>query len=690
MRVFVVAAALALSAQESPITRVVNLIEELKTRIEEDGKSEELLWNRYACWCENMTKKKADTIHETRREINQAMQKVLRNKSVSAQKQHQIELAEKAIQDAQDAIAQAVNLRTKAKADYDKKKADAAETLEALQRAIKALSGAGTKTAFLQSPEMVSLKKRLSTLMVTGSFNDKQMALVSQIVVPDHIKGRDKADTYAPQSETIQGILKDMYSQFAQDVQEADVEEAKQNKDHEEFVQDQNDTIALNQKRKERFQNRKAEADATAAEATALHSDKTDQLTHDTDFFAATKKACEAKKAEYDTRSNLRSEELDGIKEALKLLKKNRSLFNSSIKPGQETVSFIQVSTPRNSAFNVLKRYAKEVKSLRLAAIAANVKVSDRKFASVLKAIDEMFETLAAEERKDFQDRDWCLKTQHQRNEDKKNFTFLADKAQDQANFLQRKVDTNTATIEQCTTDKAAAKRTREELLQQRTSENSAFLKAKDEDEQAVAVLKEVIHHLSKFYKKNEVDTGKLEEMNLVQEPEFDVSEEQAPDATLSHHGNRSKESKGIISTLTMIKTDLENEIKAGIQNEADNQSEYEAQDKDLADLMANLKAQIAELENTNSELRDEKASQEETRDNNNTNAKDEQELIDGDKAKCDQLVNTFEQRRDKRALEKQGLEQARDFLAAAPDVSLLTTPEEKFATMNFRNIAPH
>jgi len=683
-------ASLVLAAQDSPITRVVNLIEELQSRIEADGKQEELLWNRYACWCENMTKKKADTIHETRREINQAMRKVLKNKSIAATKKHQIEKAEKAIQDAEDAIAQAVNLRNNAKTEYDAKKADAAETLEALQRAIKALQGAGTKTAFLQSPELAALKSRLSTLMVGGTMSEKQMSLAAQIVVPDHIKGRDKADTYSPQSATIQGILKDMYSQFAQDVQEADVEEAKQNKDHEEFVADQNSTIALEQKKKERYEVRKAEAEATEAEATALHTDKTEQLEHDSEFFSTTKKACEEKKEEYDTRESLRTEELQGIEEALKLLKKNRGLFSSAIKPGQETVSFLQMTSPRMAAFRALRDGAQATKSLRLAALAANVKMSDRKFTAVLKAIDDMFKTLDEEERKDFQDREWCQTTQHQRTEDKKNFLFLSEKAQDQANYLQRKIDTNKDEISQCTKDKAAANNTRDELLDQRTAENSEFLEAKDEDEQAVEVLRQVIGHLSKFYKKNEVKTGKLEEMNLAQEPEFEVSEEQAPDATLSDKGNRSKESKGIISTLTMIKTDLENEIKSGIQNEAQAQTEYEAQDKDLRELIANLKAQIVELEEANSELSQKKNEQETTRDNNKTNAGDEQELIDGDQPRCDQLVNTFEQRREKRALEKQGLTQARDFLSAAPDVSLLTTTQDKFAAMTFRNIQPH
>jgi len=51
--------ALGLEAKKNPITKVIELIEELRDKTIADGKAEELVYNRMACWCEATTKSKA-------------------------------------------------------------------------------------------------------------------------------------------------------------------------------------------------------------------------------------------------------------------------------------------------------------------------------------------------------------------------------------------------------------------------------------------------------------------------------------------------------------------------------------------------------------------------------------------------------------------------------------------------------
>ena len=38
--------------RDSPVAKVVELIEELKAKIETDGAMEQKLYDKYACWCE--------------------------------------------------------------------------------------------------------------------------------------------------------------------------------------------------------------------------------------------------------------------------------------------------------------------------------------------------------------------------------------------------------------------------------------------------------------------------------------------------------------------------------------------------------------------------------------------------------------------------------------------------------------
>merc|ERR1711957_206061 len=87
---------------------------------------------------------------------------------------------------------------------------------------------------------------------------------------------------------------------------------------------------------------------------------------------------------------------------------------------------------------------------------------------------------------------------------------------------------------------------------------------------------------LSKFYKKAKVEMGPLQGgvKSLLQQPEFDVSADQAPDTVFSGKGKRKDESKGILQILQMIMEDLDDEIKNSMKAEESAQLEYEEQVK--------------------------------------------------------------------------------------------------------------
>merc|ERR1719353_2083884 len=93
----------------------------------------------------------------------------------------------------------------------------------------------------------------------------------------------------------------------------------------------------------------------------------------------------------------------------------------------------------------------------------------------------------------------------------------------------------------------------------------------------------------------------------LVQEPVFEVSADQAPDATFTSAGKSSGESKGIVSIMTMIKEDLEDEIANGVKDEGETQTKFEEQMGDANKLLEDLRAKKTNLEqsisDTNTEI---------------------------------------------------------------------------------------
>merc|ERR1712176_729255 len=158
----------------------------------------------------------------------------------------------------------------------------------------------------------------------------------------------------------------------------------------------------------------KADAESLLADTTQSYDDTEDQKEADIEFFDETKKACTAKNEEWVIRKNLREEEIAGMKEALKILTTDeaREMFAKAIKPGKETF-FLQTasesSAPVQHAYAVLKKQATKTHSLRLAQLAASVKLAKSgHFDKVIASIDKIIQNLKDEEAADIQKRDEC------------------------------------------------------------------------------------------------------------------------------------------------------------------------------------------------------------------------------------------------------------------------------------------
>merc|ERR1719146_73411 len=223
-------------------------------------------------------------------------------------------------------------------------------------------------------------------------------------------------------------------------------------------------------------------------------------------------------------------------------------------------------------AYGVLKEQARKAHSLRLAALAATVRTGAvGHFDVVIKEIDKMIQVLKDEEREDIKQRDWCKKQYFENSEEKAELKWLIKNNEAMITKLDDLIAKLTETLEDTEKEIEATKEQMAKMTEERTDENDAFKSAKKDDEDAIALLEQAIEALSAYYKKNKIEMGSIQgSVKLLQEPEFEVSKWQAPDATFSDKGKRKNESKGIISILTMLKEDLEDEIKNGIKDEAD------------------------------------------------------------------------------------------------------------------------
>merc|ERR1711972_1104978 len=76
----VVFASVGASSVGSPVEKVVKLLTTLKAAAESDGKAEQQIYDKYACWCEKTSKRKADDIVAAQEDLRALGQRILKLK----------------------------------------------------------------------------------------------------------------------------------------------------------------------------------------------------------------------------------------------------------------------------------------------------------------------------------------------------------------------------------------------------------------------------------------------------------------------------------------------------------------------------------------------------------------------------------------------------------------------------------
>jgi hypothetical protein len=681
-RCFAVAASLAAAAAAGrdevagPLEKVVNLLKDLKAQIDGDAKVEEKMYNKYACWCEEASQKKATAIEASQGQLKEAGQTILQLKGEIATLDAEMKRLDKQMEENQAAQDEATELRRRSNEEYLALTAETKQAMVALEKAVAVLIKGATATgegeALLQQGAGRALVQTVvESLPRAATVPEGQMALLSEFL--------DGRASYTPQSMTVQGILKDMYTTFAGDVEKATLQEADENRKFEDFIATSITQLNEDQALKMEKEDLKASKEASLAEESQLYDDTYAQMKADEGFFDTAVSSCEAKHQQWTLRKNARTQELAGIIKAIDMLSTDsaRELFAAAIKPGKETSvapSFLQSSQgePALQAYDALKSRAAGAKSLRLASLAVRVRESKAgHFDAVLEEIDRMIQVLKEEETADIAKRDQCKE-----EITKSNSTILQLEWEIKCNNA--KIDKLTRKMEEIDTEKQqtldeikSLNAFMKEIEDQRRSEHDDFLSAKEKDLKAIALLVKVRNTFSHYYQNHSIAMGPIQggvkDLGFVQrQPSFERSEFDAPDVKFSHKGSHKNEAKGIIGILTMVAEDLGDEISNAMKQEEEAQLAFEDQMKASKTLKKKAGAKVTMLEGMHAGAGEEKAAEITTKEENHALLKNERGYLDGITPDCDWVFKSFLERDAKRAAEMQGLTQAKQFLSGA------------------------
>lgn len=281
---------------------------------------------------------------------------------------------------------------------------------------------------------------------------------------------------------------------------------------------------------------------------------------------------------------------------------------------------------------------------------------------------------LTQEGQDDVEKRDQCKEEYLKIESSVKNITWLIKNNDAKITRLEALIELREKQKQETLDQIAATNQYKIDLTAERTASNQQFTSDKAADQDNLDALMDARDLLTSYYRNHSIDMGPIQgsvkALAFAQQgPDFEISADQAPDVDFSGKGKRKNESKDIVSILTMIIEDIDDEIKNDMKAEEEAQLEYEALIAEADKLLDTLNKKKISLINAIAQRSGEKTDEETLRTNNKADLKDERDYKDSITNDCDFIIRTFEKRAAARTAEYDGLSGAKEFLVG------MTTP---------------
>merc|ERR1719181_1695775 len=535
------------------------------------------------------------------------------------------------------------------------------------QKAIDAsMEKSGVRPAATEEAAMLSVAAGLRSALRAYNSVSLKMADVGEIksflsnpsasLVTMSQHANPATQTYNAQSTVIQGILSQMKDDFEKELGTSAEEEAAAQEAHDKLMETKRADLALLEATLTKTKKSQGEDTMQLAEDKEERAETQKQLKADEKFFDETKASCSAKAEQWSGRSRSRTEELAAIDEAISILTspEAKATFANSTSTFFLQTKAVENGPKRVAAFNILKKVAQNSHSLRLASLASTVSTTGH-FDKVIKDIDLMIANLRAEEKADIEHRDWCESEQKSaefKNEnlqyDQEQLTQKIDRAEGQRVKLEEEVA-------KTQTEKNETLTAMAEALATRNSENKAFKQALKDDSAAVGLISQAIEVLSGYY-------------SLIQkkQPEYKSNPDTPPEIMEGEYGGRKSEGGGIIAILSMIKEDIEKEMKVASEEEADALKAYQELNADSQATVDALDAKIVSLGQDIAGKMKAIAEFESVKQNKADSESATDTFLEDLGPNCDWVDKYFDSRMEKRKVEMDGLQEAKAILAGA------------------------
>jgi hypothetical protein len=590
----------------TPIAKVITLIEDMKTDVEEDGKAEATEYDKFACFCKDTTleksdsvKKGTDSIHELSADIaDKTAQKSEDKEELKERKKDQESMAA----DLQSTVVRCA----KEKAEYEAEAADLSKAINSLKDAIKALKDSKPES-FLAIRE--SLVKTLAMAEVMNKVSAPHHKAVASFI--QHGAKVDPSDPeYKFHSDDIIDVCEELLVEYTENKKDLDEEYAKTSKACVDTIASLKKKLEANKDAMDSLEEsiQKLTTEIAQARKDLISADA--QLKDDELYLTDLKARCEARAHDYDQRSSMRNDELTAINEALTILtkdvKKRADEVNVraalvqkgqatpvAVKSSSKTISFLQEMSSnlrgglsredrRKSAHALLKQAGLKLNSMALMSLSAQMSTSASAdpFKKVERLIQRLIERLLEESKAEATKKGFC-DTELGKAEKDRDYRFqdAKDLSADLAK-LEAKEEELTSDIKHLKKDVKVETMGLGEATKDRKSEKEANMHTMKVGKEGLEAVKEALAILKSFYKQAAKATVSLAQASPVDE---DTS---GPGFDSAYKGQQSS-SKAIIDLLEVIVSDFER------TEGATGKSEFQAE-RDFVDYEQTAKSSIA------------------------------------------------------------------------------------------------
>jgi len=690
-------------AEPSQISKVVTLIEEMKTQSVKDGEADTEAYDKYKCWCETTETEKSAAIAAAETKLQELSGFLEEAAAKEGELKTEIAGLTDDIAKDQDALESATSMREKENGEFKTDEADAKETLGLLGEAIGVLGKVQllqkqkkpTKVALVQVRDIVHrispkfpgvMQKDLYDML--GALEGVEQEHLGAVFLPrarkaaleqswhrslpwlsetEEQKGAAAkpnaqngaaagAKSYNAKSGGILGLLKNMGDNTARNLASAQKEELGALISFQSLQAAKNAEISSATKQKDQKELELADLVDKVAKSKEDVEATSETLAADQDFLARTQQGCTVEDEAYASRSKVRGEELVALGQTLDILTGDeaRSLFDKTIN------SFIQVravssahqESLKNAAMQRILLTAKKNKNWALASLAVRVRLAGGldAFTKVKAAMDMMLVELNAQQKAEYQKGEDC----------KKELDEVEDKITVASNTKDDLDQTHTGlenSLEALGNDIATVKNEVSEMEvslksagEQRKANNALYQQSISNQRATITILNMAAARLKEFY------APKLVQVN--------VHMQAAPPPPKP--AAFEKQNGGVMQLLASIIGDAESEESVLKITEQDEQKDYAAfVSTTTASIEADRKA-IEEKSEQQAQANGEKSETQESQLANDASLAKLKELESATHTDCDWILKYFDIRQNARKEDMNAIEEAKAILSGA------------------------